>query len=154
MLGGIELFSYYAENARLAAASGTERKKNGRLLYLLERISSKPEWKVSFKARDLFLLVKKTRGFETMDALSNDLNQLVEFGYLSEVAPTIRKGRPSVSYQVHCLINPQKNHPQNPQKYPVPDAATVSSEGEVPLITDFDTLDNQAAEVRAAGALF
>ena len=153
MLAGIQLFNYYAEHARLASTSGTERKKNGRLIYLLERIRSKPEWKASFKARDLFLLVKKSRGFETMEALSHDLNRLVEFGYLSEVPVTVRKGRPSVSYQVHFL----ENHPQNPQKPSAPYTIRVSNEGEPTLKTDFETLNNpesEAAEVRAVGDLF
>ena len=156
MQAAIEIFGYYAEHARLASTSGDERKKNGRLLYLLDRIRSKPEWKTSFKARDLFLLVKKTRGFETMEALSNDLNRLVEFGYLSEVPTTARKGRPSISYQVHSL----ENHPQNPQKPVEPYGKGVFSEGQATLKTDFSTLNNtsptldQAAEVDKVGNLF
>lgn len=154
MQAAIDVFGYYAEHAKLASTSGTERKKNGRLLYLLERIRSKPEWRVSFKARDLFLLVKKSRGFETMDALSNDLNRLVEFGYLSEVPTTVRRGRPSVSYVVHSL----ETHPQNPQKPFEPLPKRVSTEGGPTLNNDFVTLnnqvENQAAEVAALGNLF
>lgn len=71
-----------------------------KLTYLLERIKSKPEWRESFRARDLLVLVKKTRGFETAAALSHYLDQLCESGHLEKTVSKKTNGRPSICYLV------------------------------------------------------
>lgn len=114
MQAGISLFQYYAEHVRQAAGPTVDRRREERLEYLLGRIRSKAEWKNSFRARELLILVKKTRGFESIDALLPDLERLCQLGYLSRIEVNA-KGRPSLRFHVSPWVHRSQNNPQNPQ---------------------------------------
>jgi hypothetical protein len=130
MMAGIAVFAYYAEHVRQAAGSATERRIEERLEYLLGRIRSKAEWKASFKARDLLVLVKKTRGFESIDALLPDLERLCQLGYLARFEVNT-KGRSSLRFQVSPWIHSSRNHPQYPQSRAKPYGKGLSPVGAV-----------------------
>ncbi len=147
MKSAVEVLDYYASHVRLASGSGAERRRTDRLRYLLERIGSR--WKSSFKARDLFLLVKKRRGFETMEALAADLYRLCEYGYLQEITPPGKRGRPSVTYRVVSLDyrdhqnSTPKTDPQNPQKPLEPYGERLCSDPQKAPNNDLLTLKNR-----------
>lgn len=130
MQAGITIFQYYAEHVRQAAGSAAERRIEERLEYLLGRIRSKAEWKTSFKARDLLVLVKKTRGFESIDALLPDLERLCQLGYLARFEVNT-KGRSSLRFHVSPWIHSSRNDPQYPQSRAKPYGKGLSPVGGV-----------------------
>jgi|GEM_PF-5762724 len=121
----IKVFQYHAEHVRIAAGSASERRKDARLEYLIERIKSKPEWKEAFNVRTLWQLVKSRRGIHRMEDLLRDLHRLEEYGWIQQGAE--RKGR-SISYLVSPYVH-SGNHPQYPQTQAKPFAIELKSRG-------------------------
>lgn len=120
----IRVFSYYADHVRVAAGSASERRRDVRLEYVLEKIQSKAEWKQTFKARALWQLVKGRGGIQSMDDLKHDLARLEEHGFVRLLEG---KGR-SLSYAVSPYLTPS-NPSQRPQSASEPFAIGLKSGG-------------------------
>lgn len=129
LLAGIELFKYYAEHVRQAAGSTTQRRMEERLEYILSRIRSRKDWQTSFKVRDLYQMVKRTRGFGLIEHILSDLDRLADLGYLSRFE--VRTGgRPSICFRVSPWVHNSGTHPQNPQSRAKPYATELKPGGE------------------------
>ncbi|ODT67652.1 hypothetical protein ABS71_10475 [bacterium SCN 62-11] len=120
----IQVFSYYAEHVRIASGSASERRRDARVDYIIEKIKSKPEWRLSFKARALWQLVKGRGGIRSMDDLKADLTRLEEHGFLRQVEG---KGR-SLTYLVSPQLHSEKCS-QCPQTSAKPFADELKSGG-------------------------
>lgn len=126
MVAATDIFGYFAEHVRLASGSASERRKTVRLDYLLERIRSKTEWRKSFRARDLLVLVKKRKGFENIEILTKDLDQLCQLGYLRSTI--VKRGRPSLVYLVSPWVFSEPD-PHNLQPAAKPFGINLKSVG-------------------------
>lgn len=99
----LELFGYYATFSKGLQMTAAEETRQKQLQYLLEKVQTRPEWRRSFKIRDLYQLVKKRSGIATMDDLRSLLGELEELGYVRSSPP--ERGK----HPTNCLVNQLSN---------------------------------------------